>query len=261
MTISFVILFRQVKSNYFTILRTIGRSSQLNIELEMRRFNERKQFTETLDLFDKYHNSKLLTDRIIVQVLKACAQLSSLERGQNIHKKLSTQFRNDIYIQTSLIHLYMQCGRVNDAQCVFDSSIKKDVVHYRTMMKGFIRNNMPAKAIETFKSVNNNSDKVLLSLLFNSCAQVRTAEALDFGKQVWFSMSEIHRKDEHTAVSAFDMFIKCGDIFNAEQVFDRIKRIVVNYGQMMKYYNDHRMPMKTINLYDKMKNENIAANP
>ncbi|CAF1560360.1 unnamed protein product [Adineta ricciae] len=30
---------------------------------------------------------------------------------------------------------------------------------------------------------------------------------------------------------------------------------------MMKYYNDHRMPMKTINLYDKMKNENIAANP
>ena len=30
----------------------------------------------------------------------------------------------------------VQCGRVNDAQDVFDSSINKTVVHYGAMMKG-----------------------------------------------------------------------------------------------------------------------------
>ena len=118
---------------------------------------------------------------------------------------------------------------------------------------------MSEKAIETFKNANN-TNEILLGLLFNSCAQVRTAQALDFGKQIWFSTSEIHRKHEYTIVAAFDMFVKCGDISNAEQLFDRMKRVAVTYGQMMKYYNDHDMPMKTINLYEKMKNENIAAN-
>ena len=106
MIIPFVILFRQVKSNYFTILRAIVNSSQLNIELEMIRLNERKQFTKTLDLFDKHHDPDALTDRIIVQALKACSQLGSFERGHNIHKQLSNQSKNNRFIQASLIHFY-----------------------------------------------------------------------------------------------------------------------------------------------------------
>ncbi|CAF1579670.1 unnamed protein product [Adineta ricciae] len=253
-----VILFRQVKLNYFTIVRTIASLPRANIELEMRRLNERKLFTKTLDLFDRHKNSELLTDRIIVQALKACTQLSSLERGQDIHEQLSNQSTNNIFVQTSLIHFYMQCGRVSDAQRVFDSCVNKTMVHYGSMMKGFIRNNMAGKAIELFRGVKA-PNEVVLGLLFNSCAQVRTTQALDFGKQVWLSTSEIHRKDEYIVVGAFDMFIKCGDISNAEQLFHRMKRIAVTYGQMMKCYNDHCMPMETINLYEKMKKENVAA--
>lgn len=119
---------------------------------------------------------------------------------------------------------------------------------------------MVEKAIEMFKKVNN-PDKVLLGLLFNSCARLRTAQALDFGKQIWLSTSEIHRKYEYVAVAAFDMFIKCGDISNAEQLFDRMKRITITYGEMMKCYNDHHIPMKTLNLYEKMKAENLQASP
>ena len=77
---------------------------------------------------------------------------------------------------------------------------------------------MPEKAIEKFKDVDD-PNEILLCLLFNSCAQVWTAQASDFGK-----------------------------------------RIVVNYGQMMRYYNNHCMHVKTINLYERMKNENGAAN-
>ncbi|CAF1313013.1 unnamed protein product [Adineta ricciae] len=58
---------------------------------------------------------------------------------------------------------------------------------------------------------------------------------------MWHSTSEIHRKDEYNIVAALDMFIKCGDISSVEQIFDRMKRIVVNYEQMMKYYNNHCM--------------------
>ncbi|CAF1236736.1 unnamed protein product [Adineta ricciae] len=53
------------------------------------------------------------------------------------------------------------------------------------------------------------------------------------------------------------MFIKCGDISNAEKLFDMLEHVVIDYGQMMKCYNDHRLPMKTIDLYEKMKKEGI----
>ena len=106
MAVTLVAPFRQAQSYYFAIIRTIVSSPQLNIELEMRRLNQTKQFTKTLDLFDKYQHHGTLTDRVIVQALKACTQLGFLERGQNIHKKLSSQLKNGIYVQTSLIHFY-----------------------------------------------------------------------------------------------------------------------------------------------------------
>ncbi|CAF1340153.1 unnamed protein product [Adineta ricciae] len=260
----FVLLSRrQTKLCYFTIRRTITSSPRSNIELEMKNLNDKKHFTKALDLFDKHQqSSEILTDKVIVQALKACTQLTSFERGRSIHEKLSNQSTKNMFVQTSLIHFYMQCGRVNDAQRVFDSCVNKNVVHYGAMMKGDFThsNNMPEKAIEMFKGVNN-PDRVLRGLLFNSCAQVRTAEALDVGKHVWLSMSEIERKNEYVTVGAFDMFVKCGDISNAERLFNRMKRIVITYGQMMKCYNDHDMPAKTLNLYEKMKVEDVEVNP
>ena len=168
----------------------------------------------------------------------------------------------------------MRCGRVNNAQRIFNESTSKTMVHYGSLMKGYFElidlavfyivffhlgfkmNGMPEKAIDLFFKVTNPSE-ILLCLLFSSCAQVRTKEALDFGRKVWFQMPLINRKNKHILVAAFDMFIKCGDISNAEKLFNVLERVVIDYGQMMKCYNDHRLPMKTIDLYGKMKKEGI----
>ncbi|UJR24074.1 hypothetical protein I4U23_027042 [Adineta vaga] len=254
----FSLISHQTKWKSVNLLRTIISSKQINIDIEMKKLNDRKEFVKALDLFDKHKHQSILTDRILVQAFKACTQLGYIERGQIIHKELPNNLLNNSYIQTSLINFYMQCGRINDAQCVFDLSKNKTLIHYGSMMKGLIRNNMSEKAIELF-SQTSNPDGILLCLLFNSCAHVRTKQALDFGRKIWSEMSSIHHKDKYIISSAFDMFIKCGDIVNAENLFTKKNRNVIDYGQMMKCYNDHNMPMKTINLYEKMNNEHIQA--
>ncbi|UJR24047.1 hypothetical protein I4U23_027012 [Adineta vaga] len=256
---TFSLISHQTKWKSVNLLRTIISSKQINIDIEMKKLNDRKEFVKALDLFDKHKHQTILTDRILVRAFKACTRLSYLERGQIIHKNLSDSLLNNSYIQTSLINFYIECGRMNDAQRVFDSSIKKTSAHYGSMMKGLIRNNMSEKAIELFKKITN-PNEIHLCLLFNSCAQVQTKQALDFGKKVWSQMSSIHHKNEFILTSAFDMFIKCGDLSNAENVFTKIKRVVIDYGQMMKGYNEHSMPLKTIDLYEKMKSEGIEAN-
>ncbi|UJR24040.1 hypothetical protein I4U23_027005 [Adineta vaga] len=259
MITTFRVISHHTKSKCIDLLRTITTSNQTNIDIEMKKLNDRKEFVKALDLFDKLKHQTILTDRILLQAFKACTQLGYLERGQIIHKNLSDSLLNNSYIQTTLISFYMQCGRVNDAQHVFDLSKKKTLMHYGAMMKGLIKNKRADKAIELF-SKNTNPDGILLCLLFNSCAHVQTKQALDFGKKVWSQMSSIHHKNKYILTSAFDMFVKCGDMENAENVFAKKKRIVIDYGQMMKCYNEHSMPMKTIDLYDKMKDEDVEAN-
>lgn len=117
---------------------------------------------------------------------------------------------------------------------------------------------MAEKAIELFSTIKN-PNEILLSLLFASCSQVGTKEAFSFGRTVWFEMSLVHHKDKFILSSALDMFISCGDVLNAEKLFMKLKAGVIDYGQMMKCYNNEKTPVKTINLYKKMRNEGVEG--
>ncbi len=104
-----------------------------------------------------------------------------------------------------------------------------------------------------------NPDNVIFSLLFTSCSQIGTKQALDLGRKVWFEMPSVHRKNKYIVTAALNMFITCGDLSNAENLFIIMKPGINDYGQMMKCYNYQGMPMKTINLYERMKNEGIQG--
>ena len=119
-------------------------------------------------------------------------------------------------------------------------------------------NNIPEKAMQLFSKISK-PDEMILSLLLRSCSQVATKEAFNLGFKVWFEMSSVNRKDKYIRTAALNMFISCGHLSNAEQLFMTMKPDVVDYGQMMKFYNNQNMPMKTINLYEKMKNEGIQG--
>ena len=117
---------------------------------------------------------------------------------------------------------------------------------------------MSEKAIELYSKINNPSE-MMLCLLFANCSQAGTKQALDFGRQVWSQMSLVNRRNKYILTAALNMFITYGDVSNAEKLFITMKPDVIDYGQMMKCYNQQKMPMKTIDLFQKMKNEGIQA--
>ena len=171
----------------------------------------------------------------------------------------------------------MQCGRVNDAQRIFDSSTTKTMASYGSMMKGnihlllirfyfqffslylgYLVNKMSEKAIELFPKINN-PDEIILGLLFANCSQAGTREAFDFGRQVWSETSLVNHRNKYIVNAALNMFATYGDVLNAENLFITMKPNVIDCGQMMKCYNNQKMPMKTIKLYEKMKNDGLQG--
>ena len=117
---------------------------------------------------------------------------------------------------------------------------------------------MGEKAIELYSKINR-PDEMILSLLFANCSQAGTKQALDFGRQVWSQMSLVNRRNKYILTAALNMFVTYEDLLNAENLFITMKASVNDYGQMMKCYNQQKQPIKTINLYQKMRNEGLKG--
>ncbi|CAF4362564.1 unnamed protein product, partial [Rotaria sordida] len=105
---------------------------------------------------------------IITHALKACANMEDLQRGSTIRRLISSCIKDDYYISASLIHLYMQCGDITNAQLLFDTTTKKNIINI--FLKGYIKNNQPNKAIDLFNEIKN-PNEIIINLLFNACAQ------------------------------------------------------------------------------------------
>ena len=269
--------------------RTATVAARPCVDIEMKRLNDAGQFSKALTLFDELERREIPRDQAIVQALKACTRMRLLERGVNIHNKLSKRSKNNNFIQSALVHFYsqfnlslfinlsrlilVQCGDVTHARSIFAASSEKTVPLCGAMMKvtiylsiwntflilsdlGFVVNNLAHEAIELFSTITN-PNRVNLILLFNSCAQLGTPQALETGRQVLTQMPSVYRTNPYILNSVLDMFIRCGDVSSAEKWFSNMKRHVITYGQMMKCFNEEKLPMKTLSLYEKMKSEDV----
>ncbi|CAF2207835.1 unnamed protein product, partial [Rotaria magnacalcarata] len=148
----------------------------------------------------------------------------------------------------------MKCGDVAHAELLFYSSKEKVLPMYGAMMKGYIQNNLPDKAINVFNEVES-PDEVNINLLFNACAQLKTKEALNLVKKVSKEIPKSFYSNPHLLTSLLDALMKCGDVAHAESLFYSSKeKVLPMYGAMMKGYVENNLAQKTIELFNELKN-------
>ena len=89
-------------STFSTQPRTIDPSQQMKMH------NDKKQFKQTIELFEREtnKNKKQLSSFVIVQALKACTDVRDFRRGQDIHQLVQHRLSADSLLVRSLIHFY-----------------------------------------------------------------------------------------------------------------------------------------------------------
>ena len=88
--------------------------------------------------------------------------------------------------------------------------------------------------MELFKQVKK-PNEIILALLFNTCAQLRTDEALKLVRKAASEMPTSAYSNLYVINSLLDALMKCGDVANARSLFDASTQKVVHmYGAMMK---------------------------
>ncbi|PKI64412.1 hypothetical protein CRG98_015197 [Punica granatum] len=91
---------------------------------------------------------------IYASVISSCAALRYLPYGQQVHAhSVKSGYAYVVFVANSLISMYMKLGLSGDAVLVHACTSEPSLVSYNALVSGFVENNLPERAFQTFKAV------------------------------------------------------------------------------------------------------------
>lgn len=188
-------------------------------------------------------------------VLKACEKIKLEKKCKEVHGfVIRCGYDRDVVICTNLIRSYAGNGLIEIAQKVFDDMPERDLVSWNSMISCYSQGGFHQEALRTYYLMRNENvgfDGFTLVGLLSSCADVG---ALNMGVQMHSIAGEKgFLRNVYVGNALIDMYAKCGNLYAALSVFERMqKRDVFTWNSMIVGYGVHGCGDKAINFFGKM---------
>ncbi len=109
---------------------------------------------------------------------------------------------------------------------------------FKNLITGLADNNRYEEALNFFKETNIIPDEYTYSIVFKICTEIGDQRSLEFGQLIFNRMPKKFHNNIVIITSALQMFIKCGEISKAEELFNRIEnKNLFTYSVMMNGKN------------------------
>lgn len=114
------------------------------------------QADDGLELFSKmFQEDKTVKPNAftICCVLMACARLSALRLGRQIHAyvfRCPPEYASMVFVENCLIDMYSKCGDIDAARVVFDNMPKRNSVSWTSLLNGYGIHGRGEEALEVF---------------------------------------------------------------------------------------------------------------
>jgi len=252
-------------------------------------------YVDAIRLYCQMVYESILPDAYaITSVLKACGFQLALEEGKQVHGqalklRLSSnrlirmklmelygkcgEFENaqqvyaempegDVVASTVMITCYLNYGFINEAIGVFNRVLVRDTVCWTAMIDGFVRNGEFNRALEVFREMQEDDvrpNEVTMVCVLSACSQLG---ALELGRWLHFYIEKYGIKLNHVVGGALiSMYSRCGDIDEAQRVFDGMKeRDVTTYNSMISGLAMHGKSIEAIEMFWRMMKQGISPN-
>ncbi|XP_078170152.1 putative pentatricopeptide repeat-containing protein At1g74400 [Carex rostrata] len=109
-----------------------------------------------LELFRHMQLNNVEPDRVAITVaISACTDLGALDLGSWIYTYICRNWSKesileDLILQNALINMYVKCGNVKAARCIFDMAKKRDVTTWTCMVMGYALHGPAVEALNIF---------------------------------------------------------------------------------------------------------------
>ncbi|XP_039051570.1 pentatricopeptide repeat-containing protein DOT4, chloroplastic-like [Hibiscus syriacus] len=96
----------------------------------------------------------LKVNHIIISILPACANIGALQSGREMHGFIILRmFYRVVSVHNSLVDMYAKCRSLETGIHVFDGMLKKDLVSWRIVIRGYIENERCIEASNVFSKM------------------------------------------------------------------------------------------------------------
>ncbi|KAL5714082.1 hypothetical protein ACHQM5_016091 [Ranunculus cassubicifolius] len=220
------------------------------------------EFDNVLQFFYRVAENVCLSERCYASVVNACSSRRVEKYGKVIHGRIVKDGVLDAtVIGNCLVTFYAKCGNVGEANRVFHTMSRKDVVSWNSIIAGNEQNGEHEIAMRLYCrmlkiGVSLRPNRItFLSLL----SAVSAASDLKYGTGVHAHIIRSGMKCNTSIVnSLITMYSRCEEVRKAELVFEMVpSRDMVTWNSMLSGYVQNEQAICFFNLLKKMLVEGI----
>lgn len=212
-----------------------------------------------LDLFGEMVNSGVTIDSVaLATAIGACGRVKSLHEGRKLQEiARRCGLESDVLVGNSLLHMYIDCGSIDDARGLFDQMPNRDVISWTTIIHGYVKQGGFNESLKLFQQMNKDGmkpDAILISALLPACARMT---ACKHGKEIHGHLLRSGMKLNLTVQNAImDMYMKASCLEYAYKIFKEIdSKDVISWTVMILGYSLHGEGKLALSLFHKMKED------
>lgn len=254
----------------------------------VRRYLDAGDAKEAVFMFSRMFSARIRPlNFTFSNALVACSSMAALEEGMQIHGVVvNLGLQEDNVVSSSLINMYVKCGKLEDGYEVFDQLGSKDLVSWTSIVSGYAMSGKTWEARKLFDEMPERNviswnamlagytrfsewsealdfvylmlgtiedvDHVTLSLMLNVSAGLSDHE---MGKQVH---GYIYRHGFHLNLmvsnALLDMYGKCGNLNSTRVWFNQMSnwRDKVSWNALLASYGHHQLSEQALTIFSEM---------
>jgi pentatricopeptide repeat protein len=221
---------------------------------------------ETLECFDRMKVHGFPPNEVsFVCALKACCGLKAVERGREVHGEIVKKglSENNPFLGSIMVDMYAKSGLLIDAEKVFDKLKVRNEISWTALILGYSEGGHCEEALKCLAEMQYQGispDATTFVCILKACGSIG---ACHHGGLLLHS--EIERRgflnEESVGNALLNMYLKCGSLIKAQQVFDKLGvRDVVSWTTLMAGYVEVGKSENAFLAFDQMLGEGVEPN-
>ncbi|RZC77031.1 hypothetical protein C5167_001168 [Papaver somniferum] len=218
-------------------------------------------FGDALKMYTRMQTEGTGPDRFTLPyILKACSATSALRMGRTIHCQIFRHgFESDVFVQNGLVALYAKCGKIDQAQVVFDGLGERNIVSWTSILSGYSQNGQPMEALRIFSEMRRFDVKLDWISLVSVLRAYTDVEDLKQGRAVHGSVVKLGLDLEPDMLIALTaMYAKSWEVTVAKFLFNQMETPdVILWNAMISGYAKTGYADEAVELFRMMISKNI----
>lgn len=154
-----------------------------------------------------------------------------------------------------------QNGEVIGARRIFNFMKEKDDASWSAILKVYERNGFELEALDMFRVMQKEGVRLNFPSLISVLSVCASLASVDYGRQIHAQLLRSNFDDDvYVSSVLITMYVKCGELVKAKQVFDRFSpKDVVMWNSIITGYAQHGLAVETLQAFHEMCSQGIAA--